>query len=145
MCGKYWWTFSAYYAFVAVQIILAYLNTFNAILGLLVFTLLTALNVASGAPWAGARNEVLPMEALCSHMVDNGIDPISIEVCGGGTESSMLIKILCLLMRVGLRSISRMTWNIRGKFMQCFFCKSIVPVVLGLPLCLHTLTASEPG
>lgn len=34
MCGKYWWTFSADYAFVVVQIILAYLNTFNAILGL---------------------------------------------------------------------------------------------------------------
>lgn len=49
------------------------------------------------------------MEALWSHMVDNGIDPISIEVCGGGIESSMLIKILCLLMTLGMRSISRMT------------------------------------
>lgn len=33
MCRKYWWAFSVDYAFVAVQIILAYLNTFNAILG----------------------------------------------------------------------------------------------------------------
>lgn len=109
MCGKYWWAFIADYASVAVQIILAYLNTFNAILGLLVFTLLTALNVASGALRAGARNEVLPMEALWSHMVDNGIDPISVEVCGGRIESSMLIKILCLLMRLGMGSIRRMT------------------------------------
>lgn len=109
MCRKYWWAFSADNAFVAVQIILAYLTTFNAILGLLVFTLLTALNVAWGALWAGARNEVLPMEALWSHMVDNRIDPISIEVCGCGIESSMLIKILCLLTRLGMQSIRRMT------------------------------------
>jgi len=109
MCGKYWWAFSADYAFVAVQIILAYLNTFNAILGLLVCALLTALNVASGALQAGARNEVLPMEALWSHMADNGIDPIFIEVCGGGIESSTSVKILCLFVRLDVRSISRMT------------------------------------
>lgn len=144
MWRKYWWAFSADYTFVAVQIILTYLNTFNAILGLLVFTLLTALNAALGALRAGARNEVLPMEALWSHKVDDGIDPISTEVCGGGIESSMLIKILCLLVRLGIRSISRMTWNIRAKFMQHFSCIKTYALFQDFFTVLHIFLAFEP-
>lgn len=85
------------------------------------------------------------MEALWSHMVDNGIDPISIEVCGGGIKSSMLIKILCLLMRLGMQSIRRMTWNTEENLCNSFSAKKktnkkqgyIVPGLPPLPAYIY--------